>query len=204
MKTIKVAITFIEEILGTECADKDVHKEFIASKSKDAAKMEEELAALSADELVDKAVTVFARDTECVPMLWDYQIKGFFKDAIGLLLELEPKQINVGKSKLSKWTVKRLLDNYLFITPRRVRFSDTSQVGICTRPLRAQTMRGERIALASSETMPAGSVITFEITMMDDGLETLVRAALEYGKLKGIGQWRNSGKGRFEFKEIVE
>lgn len=32
--------------------------------------------------------------------------------------------------------------------------------------------------------------------------ETAIREWLDYGKLRGIGQWRNSGKGRFEWEEI--
>ena len=35
-----------------------------------------------------------------------------------------------------------------------------------------------------------------------DLAEKLVREWLDYGKLRGLGQWRNSGKGRFEWKEV--
>ena len=37
--------------------------------------------------------------------------------------------------------------------------------------------------------------------MIDDDVE-LVREWMKYGRHKGIGQWRNSGKGRFTFEEI--
>jgi hypothetical protein len=30
----------------------------------------------------------------------------------------------------------------------------------------------------------------------------LVREWLDYGRLRGIGQWRNSGRGRFTWEEI--
>lgn len=36
--------------------------------------------------------------------------------------------------------------------------------------------------------------------MLEDGLEKAVREWLDYGILKGIGQWRNSGKGRFVYE----
>jgi len=36
---------------------------------------------------------------------------------------------------------------------------------------------------------------------MDDGHEKLLREWLDYGQFKGIGQWRNSGKGRFEWAD---
>ena len=34
--------------------------------------------------------------------------------------------------------------------------------------------------------------------------EALVREWLDYGAYSGIGQWRNSGKGRFTWEEIAE
>jgi hypothetical protein len=68
--------------------------------------------------------------------------------------------------------------------------------------LRAQTAQGERIAIAESETIAAGSVLILEIVLLDEGSELLVREWLDYGKLRGLGQWRNSGKGRFSWKEI--
>ena len=36
MKELKVKITFLEELLGTANSEKDIHREFIASKSPDA------------------------------------------------------------------------------------------------------------------------------------------------------------------------
>ena len=75
MSTMKVRITLTEEMLGTSCANKEVHKEYIASKSADADKIAEELAALPAEDLENKAKTVFPRDEKGMPFLWDYQVK---------------------------------------------------------------------------------------------------------------------------------
>ena len=50
MKTTRFRLTLTEEMLGSACGNPDVHKEFIASKSADAAKMEEEMASLPAAE----------------------------------------------------------------------------------------------------------------------------------------------------------
>jgi len=124
--------------------------------------------------------------------------KGFFKDAVGLLLELADKEVRIGKTKLSKYTFKRVIDNYVFVTPRKIRLAPCGAV--CTRPLRAETMQGERVALASSETVPAGTTFEFEVTTLAPALEDMLKAALDYGALKGIGQWRNSGKGRFSYE----
>jgi len=197
---MKVRITLIEEMLGTASANPDIHKEFIASKSADADKVEEELKALHTDALMDKKMTVFPRGEDGTPILFDYQVKGFFKDTVGLLLELSDKEVKVGKTKLSKFTFKRLVDNYVFVAPRKIRLAACGPV--CTRPLRAETMQGERVALASSETVPAGTVFEFEVTTLAPALADMLRDCLTYGALKGIGQWRNSGKGRFTWEEI--
>ena len=45
--------------------------------------------------------------------------------------------------------------------------------------------------------------MTFEIQMMVPAHEKAIREMLDYGKLRGFGQWRNSGKGRFTY-EILE
>lgn len=79
----------------------------------------------------------------------------------------------------------------------------TGNIGECQRPLRAQTAQGERVSLANSEEIPAGSTCEFEVLCMDDSHEKAVLEWLEYGQLRGIGQWRNSGKGRFSY-EITE
>lgn len=60
-------------------------------------------------------------------------------------------------------------------------------------------MQGERIALANSEVCPQGTTCEFDVLCMVDEDADMLREWLEYGKYKGIGQWRNSGKGRFEF-----
>lgn len=74
------------------------------------------------------------------------------------------------------------------------------QVGSCQRPLRAQTAQGERIAIANSETVPAGAYIDVEIVLLNSEYEAAVIEWLEYGALRGIGCWRNASKGRFEYK----
>ena len=75
-------------------------------------------------------------------------------------------------------------------------------MGTCQRPLRASTAQGERIALASSETVPAGAECEFTIVCLVDNDIDLVKEWLEYGQFHGMLQWRNSGKGRFVWEEI--
>lgn len=53
-----------------------------------------------------------------------------------------------------------------------------------------------------SEECPAGTTCEMTILCLDDAHEKAVREWLDYGALRGIGQWRNSSKGRFKWEEI--
>jgi hypothetical protein len=197
---MKVRITLTEDMLGTASNNPEIHREFIASKSKDAEKMDEEIHALGAEELVEKSLTVFPKENG-KPFVWDYQLKGFIKEAVGILIDLSGDEIKVGKTKLTKWTFKRMVDNFVFVSPRKLAIN--GEMGeICTRPLRADTMKGERVSLASSETVKSGATIEAEIKCLSPALEELVKQCLDYGANKGLGQWRNSGKGRFSWEEV--
>lgn len=79
---------------------------------------------------------------------------------------------------------------------------DGAECGRCERPLRASSASGERVALAASETVPAGTVLEFSILVMNPKDAETVREWLDYGRLRGLFQWRNSGKGRFEWEEV--
>ena len=195
MQEMRVRLTFIEEILGTASNDKEIHSEYIASKAPDAPSREEEVAAVGVEEMIEKGMTVFHRNAEGKPILFDYQIKGFFKNSAKAFYAQDKKSLPAYKSKI---------DNNVFIKERQIplQIPDGMEIGDCQRPLRGQTAQGERIALAHSETCPAGTIIEFTIMWMVKGMEKNIRDWLDYGKLNGIGQWHNSGKGRFEWEKI--
>jgi len=195
---MKVRVTFTEELLGTASANPALHEEHIASKGPDAKSVAEEVAALGVDGVVEKSMTIFPRDENGCPMLWDYQIKGYFKDAQGMLCRV-PGTASAG---LKAW--RKVIDGLVFVAPRQIRLvlPEGRSLGRCQRPLRAQTAQGERIAISDSETAPAGTAIEFEIRTLNDALKRLVVEWLDYGKLRGVGQWRNSGKGRFEWTQL--
>lgn len=196
MKTIKVKVTYTEELLGTASSNPDIHHDFVASKAPDAKSVEEEVAAIGAEAVEEKARTVFPKTDDGDPFTWDYQWKGFFKDSCGML-----RRVDGTESKKLK-AYKKEIDGLVFVSPRRIPLvlPEGEELGNCQRPLRAQTMQGERIALANSETAPIGTTQEFEIVMLKDELEKVVIEWLDYGKLHGTGQWRNSGKGRFEYE----
>ena len=110
----------------------------------------------------------------------------------------------IGKAKLSRWTYKRVVDNALFVYPRKVRLElpEAAEITQCTRPLRAETMKGERVALATSESVPAGSKLVFDVETLNPKLLELAEQCLDFGEKKGLGQWRNSGAGRFTWEKV--
>ena len=197
-KTLRVKVTFFEEILGTASANPKIHEEFIASNAPDAPSREEEVAAIGAEEVFEKGMTVFPRDPNGKPIAWDYQWKGFFKDACGSL-RMVPGTVC---SKLTSY--KKKIDGLVFPQPRMIPIEFDGEIGICQRPLRGQTAQGERVALASSESIPAGATMDFTIRLLNPDLEAAVLEMLDYGMLRGFGQWRNSGKGRMYYDAYDE
>jgi hypothetical protein len=190
---MQVTIKLTEEMLGTQPANKDIHGTYIAGKSADAKKFAEEQAALPAEELVAKGMTVFYRDANGVPAMMDYHIKGFFKDACGMLSRVKSTKSSALKA------YKKIIDGLIFVEPRVIPIDmHGGTMGECQRPLRAQTAQGERVSIAHSETVPVGSTMSFRVECMDEAHEKAVTEWLNYGRLRGLGQWRNSGKGRFE------
>lgn len=194
IKKLNVTITLTEEMLGSQPSDPEIADKFIASNAPDAMSRKEEIEALGLEEVKEKSKTVFPKLEDGTPFIWDYQIKGFFKDACASLNRLKTTTES-GKLK----AYKKIIDGLIFIDERKIPIIFDGAMGSCQRPLRAQTMQGERVALANSETVPEGSTISFTISLLDPSLEKVIIEWLEYGKLRGLGQWRNSGKGRFIF-----
>ena len=99
---------------------------------------------------------------------------------------------------------KKIIDGLIFPEPRMIPLTLAGEIGNCQRPLRAQTAQGERVSLANSEELPAGTTAEFSVLLLDGGHESLILEWLDYGRLRGIGQWRNSGKGRFTYELLPE
>lgn len=200
MKSLKVKITFTEELLGTASNNPEIHDEFIASKAPDAESRAEEIERLGVGDVVEKSMTVFPRDENGSPILWSYQIEGFFKEACGALRKVSDKK----SAKIKAY--KKEIDKLVFVWSenggRIIPILNFGRIGECQRPLRGQTAQGERIALARSETVSAGSYIIINIECLKDDLMAAVKEWLDYGRYTGIGQWRNSGKGSFTWEEV--
>lgn len=85
-KVMRVKVMFLDEVLGTNPGDKDIHEKFIASKSPNAESREEELAHLPESEVVAKEKTVFYRvDGEPAIACYHWQCSGLM--AVGFWSE---------------------------------------------------------------------------------------------------------------------
>lgn len=199
----KVKLTLTDEMLGTKPAEAAVCSEWVNSKAQDPRKqtIEDEIAKFSEDK--DKiGMTIFHRD-EKGPFIHAYQVKGFLKEACGALRQADDslsKKVTAYKSKI---------DLLIFIGPDRIYLNlggePVKNLTICERPLRAETAQGPRVALARSEATPAGTQLEFTIVSLakkfgkgEDAISVkdLIDEWLAYGRFRGLGQWRNSGKGR--------
>lgn len=194
-KTYKLKVTFLVGPLGTQ-PQKDVATEYITSKAADPTTGE-----LPADELetlpeaLEKGTTAFHK-LNGQPIYYDYQVKGFLKDA---------GQVFNGLRGVKNLRSK--LDNLVFVEPRQIALNmpDGAAITFCERPLRAQTAQGPRTSLARSEELPAGTRFECRLVVYDGPIsEPLLRDLLSYGERKGFGQWRNGGRGRFTFELEAE
>ncbi len=217
MESLQIRITTTQEMLGTTAGNSDIVRDFIASKVKDSkdpnidkeARAAEEVEAIEktlaerTEEQLENAMTIFpVQDGK--PFIWDYQVKGFLKAAV-LALCIESGAYTKGEQKkigLTKYMYKRTVDNLWFPFPRRIILDMPGDLTVIQRPLRAETMRGERICLAISEAAPIGTVFECDIKYMNRIHHDIIRECLDYGALKGLLQWRNAGFGRFKWAEV--
>lgn len=200
MKKIKVKVTFDEPLLGSFPANKDIYSDYIATLAPDAKTKEEEIASIGVDEYTEKQTTIFPKDENGNPFVWDYQIKGFFKAACSILQKCKGEDFS--KASCGIKAFKKIIDGAIFIDERKIPIEMNGKIDILERPLRANTPQGERVALASSEKVPEGSTITFTITCLSDSYAPAVKEWLDYGRYRGLGQWRNASYGRFTYEVL--
>lgn len=196
----KVKLTLLEPMLGTAPGNPDIYRDFIlAGAVKAEVEAEDELESLPEDmeSEIQKNSTFFHRlpKDPNVPIFYDYQIKGFFKGACSML-----RRVPSTHSKGLK-AHKKVIDGIIMVFPRRIvlELPEGGEVTMNERPMRAMTALGERVCLARSEQVPEGTTLEFTVRCLNPEHYDYVEEWLEYGKLSGLGQWRNSGMGRFEY-----
>ena len=199
MEKRRIKVTLIDEMLGTNPRP-DVHEAFIGTNAPDAETRAEELEHLPVEEMIKNEMTTFYRDNNGNPAMACYHMYGFFKSACGFLRKV--KGTKSEKLKAYKKAIDGLIKVYPDASDPTGRFltlnmPEGAKIGNCQRPLRAQTMQGERVALANSETVPVGTWFECDICAFDDSLWEAIEEWLNYGEFNGLGQWRSSGKGAF-------
>jgi hypothetical protein len=174
-------------MLGTVPKDKEVYKSYIASKAATLENGIEEVGTV--EEIEAKGWTGFHRDEKGY-FIYDYMIRGFLKEAGNTL-----------KEAVKVKNLKSKIDRYVFIYPRRI-FLAAETDGHLERPLRAMTMQGPRVTLARSDYVKEGTVIRFQVKLLENKEITmdLIKELLEYGQFQGLGQFRNGSYGRFVFE----
>lgn len=195
--TYAARITFTEPLLGSTPLDEEVYSTYIASKAPAGMLMngtaQSELELLEEADI--KGRTGFLRDENKRPLLLDYVYKGFLKES------WQANRQRPGALSVALKAGKSKIDDLLFIEPRHVvlRLPPGGVESVCERPLRAETARGPRVALAASEMLPIGTWCDVKITVLAPQIitEELLREWLDYGRWLGLGQWRSGSYGRF-------
>lgn len=196
--TVHVHMELIDQMLGTASNNPELHSEFIASKAPDAMTRAQEIEAIGTVEYEEKGMTVFPRTPQGDAMLWAYQIIGHFKESAQAVRRMD------GSLTKKLAAHRKVIEQCVFVQPDAVPIvlPKGGFIGDLQRPLRAQTAQGERVAIAHSETVPAGSTLDFDVMLMDGKYLDYVLEWLWYGQFHGLGQWRNSGKGRYRCRAV--
>lgn len=194
---MKVRITLLEEALGSSPSNEDLLGTYIASKAPTEELEAQEIETIKAQN-AEERLTVFPKLPDGTPFIYDYQIKGMLKDSCKMLAKAGKAGYPGGKACAAIKAYKQAIDGLIFVEPRCIPYNlHGLKMDYCERILRANTPMGERTSIAKGESVPEGSTIEFGVVCLDPALEKMVKECLDYGTMRGIGQWRNSGKGRF-------
>lgn len=231
MLQLRVRLTLTEEMLGTKAANKEVFSSFIASKAPTDDLRKQELE--TAEHKEEAGTTWFATWTEeqtykqpffkngsehkgkhLVPGLYDYCIRGLFKEACGAMRQADGSVSKGMTAHLSK------IDNLVFIFPRFIPLilpddcervtgtasdeprpmplimPDKKKLGVNERPLRANTAQGPRVSVVRSETVPAGTTMEFEIRCLANrfGKDKDGEGSGQVDAMTVIEEWLNYGQ----------
>lgn len=218
---MKVEHFNIVEWIGTNPWDPDIHKSYVSDKITDPVERDRELKSLpkveAADKLEKRGVTVFFRRPEDGQLyIKNHMIKGYLKaagDAIRIARKLDP-EASTGKGKGTKWgSISSKVDEHVTIDPIELivhgkdGLPKTDADGLLVRSLRGETPQGPRVTIVKSEYLEPLSMISYTIYWRDGGPVTrdMIVDMMDQGEVFfGIGQWRNSGKGKFTWRIVEE
>lgn len=195
---LTVRVKFTAPLLATNANNKTVYSDF-QTKQTTKERREEEIERLGEEETKEKGMTVFMRNPENgKPQLKDYTWPGFFKDRSKALAKVKGSYISSIKAYIKE------IDGRISITPRFIdlELPEEAAINVIERPLRAETMQGPRVSLASSEFVPEGTECEFTVRAETKEGMKMVLECLDYGEFRGTGQWRNAGNGTFTWQKV--
>ena len=189
----QVKITFDGPLLGTAPTNPQLYTDYIVEKAvaNGVNGVADEWDTMPTAEDVERqtrGLTAFHRNSAGQNILYNYMIRGFFKEMCGHLWKVPGTE----SSKLKAY--KKRIDGWVFVEPRQVPIKLSGPVTILERPLRAETPQGPRVALTSSAMIPAGSTAEFRLKIINGKEITLdlLTEWLDFGQNIGLGQWRSS------------
>jgi hypothetical protein len=152
-----------------------------------------------------RGVTVFFRDANDMPCIGDHMIKGFLKASAEAIARTLPRKNGTILNSASY--TESVINQHVTVSEEFISFdrdvmkNPDGSVKYKQRSLRAMTAQGPRVSIVSSECVPAGASVKFELKVLTDSplTEEALCKLFSYGEISGIGQWRNGGKGQFKF-----
>lgn len=196
-ETYRLKVIFLTPVLGSQPGDPELASAFIAKKKGlDALPMQDDELL---PEALEKGTTTFHRvpGKPLQPALMNYQLLGFLKEAGKVLNGRVEGNVKALRSK-----VEQRIAVSPRVLPLNLPKGEDWGPEYLERPLRAETMQGPRVTLARSEIIPEGTWFECGLEVIEGEIgEAVLRDLLDYGYMRGLGQWRNSGAyGTFRYE----
>lgn len=196
--TVRFKISITEDLLGSWPADPDILTRYISSRAPDPLLQAEEGDSLP-KRTPETGLTVFPCDDTGVHLM-NYHIKGYLKETGNIL-----------KDSLEIKNLRYKIEATVFISPRKIYLMRGDRHieepdDVLERPLRAHTAQGPRVTLVASELIKPQCTLEFDIDIVE-GLKGEIKpetlcAIMDYGRFKGLGQWRNASYGTFSWERL--
>lgn len=205
----QVKVKFVRPILGAVPYDKEVYARYIFSLAEKNGielteeQLEEELDTIT--DLEEKGWTGFHRDSDGYPLEYDYTWLGFMKEAAYACNKIKGSVT----SSVRAW--RKTMTSLARVVPRQIPYIlpdevDKDFLEVLERPLRAETPKGSRVALARSDILPPGTTMEFQVKAPEGCQVTKewIQELFEFGsEFIGYRQWRSGGYGQFELLEPI-
>jgi len=220
VEVVDIIYRFFTPMLGTVPRDRKIYERFVEKykpkeitedesvtvpelSEKEKAAIKKELGDAVAKEVEEAGWTGFRKDEKGL-FLYDYVVRGFLKEAGNNL-----------KEQLGVVRLKDKITKHVFVYPRRIYLGTMDDQGgfihkkkpddMLERPLRAETAKGPRVALARSDVVFPGTV--FKCTLLrllgPKVSMSVLDSIQDYAMVQGFGQWRSGGYGRAEVISFV-